>query len=217
MTIDEIYEKANSVNGLEGMTGNERLWESGLMDEFDRAKKNDKQKAHTILKALRFDELSISRIIGITLETLNYPNAWNFPHENSNGLKNENCAALQYSNINEIAMGAPIGGLCELAKKGLDKCVIDKWCGGPAIWNENGLKVAIPIWERSFFKGTFQRIGILDLEKNTLTKYKKKFRILDLRTFKNSMIKGFDSPIHRMKTLEFDIEKETIAMIRKIK
>lgn len=217
MTIDEIYKKANSVIGLEGMTGNERLWESGLMDEFDLAKRNDKQKAHTILKALRFDELSISRIIGNTLETLKYPNAWDFPFENSNGLKNENSAVLLYSSINEIAMGAPIGGLCELAKTGLDKFVIDKWCGGPAIWNENGLKVAIPIWERSFFKGTFQRIGILDLEKYTLTKYKKKFRVLDLRTFKNSLIVGFDSPIHRMKTFEFDIENERIEIIKKIK
>jgi hypothetical protein len=217
MNRDQIYEKAKNVIGLEGMTGNERLWESGLMEEFDRAKKNDKQKAHTILKALKFDELSISRIIGNTLETLKYPNAWDFPFENSNGLKNENIAVLQYSNVNEIAMGAPIGGHCELVINGLNKFLIDKWCGGPAIWNENGLKVAIPIWERSFFKGTFQRIGILDLENFSLTKYKKKFRVLDLRTFTYSMIKGFDSPIHRMKTFEFDIEKESIEIIKKIK
>ena len=64
MTKEEIYEKANSVVGIEGMTGNERLFVSGLMEEFDKAKKSDKYKARTILQALKFDELSISRIVG---------------------------------------------------------------------------------------------------------------------------------------------------------
>ena len=63
MTRKEIYEKANSVIGIQGMTGNERLWNSGLMEEFDKAKKSDKQKARTILQVLQFDEVSINKII----------------------------------------------------------------------------------------------------------------------------------------------------------
>ena len=63
MTRKEIYEKANSVIGIQGMTGNERLWNSGLMEEFDKAKKSDKLKARTILQALQFDEVSINKII----------------------------------------------------------------------------------------------------------------------------------------------------------
>ncbi len=63
MTRKEIYEKANSVIGIQGMTGNERLWNSRLMEEFDKAKKSDKQKARTILQALQFDEVSINKII----------------------------------------------------------------------------------------------------------------------------------------------------------
>ena len=217
MTKEEIYEKANSVIGIQGMTGNERLCESGLLDEFDKAKKKDKDKARTILKALKFDELSISRIIKNSMESIKYPNAWDFPIENSNGLKNENKAVLQYSKLNEIAMGAPIGGICELTTSRLNKFVIDKWCSGPAIWNEDGLKVAIPIWDNSLFKGTFQRIGIVDLKKYTLTKYKKKFRVLDLKTFNNNLIKGFDSPVHRMKTVEFEIKNEPIKTTIEIK
>ena len=144
------------------------------------------------------------------MNSLKYPNAWDFPNNNSNGLKDENKAVLEYSNINEIAMGAPIGGICKLTTSQLNKILIDKWCGGPAIWNEDGLKVAIPIWDNSLFNGTFQRIGIVDLKKQTLTKYKKKFKVLDLRSFTNNVIKGIDSPINKMKIVEFDINNEPI-------
>ncbi|WP_240643028.1 hypothetical protein [Sinomicrobium pectinilyticum] len=64
MTIQEIYHKAQQVIGLNGMTINERLWTSGLIDEFDHAKKYDKSKAETILKALQVDKNSIRKIMG---------------------------------------------------------------------------------------------------------------------------------------------------------
>ena len=210
MTKEEIYEKANSVIGNGAMTGNERLYLSGLMNLFDKAKKHDKYLARTILQALRFDELSISRIIGYSIDSLKYPNSWDFSNETSNGLDNDNNATLEYSNLNEIGIGAPISGICNLTKKGINNILIGKNCGGPAVWNEVGLKIAIPIWEKSFFKGIFQRIGVFDLEKQTLTKYKKKFRVLDLRTFNDNLIKGVDSPIHKMESVEFNINNESI-------
>mgnify|MGYP005866389839 FL=1 len=62
--IDEqtLYRIQNIV-GLLGMTVNERLWESGLMDEFDRAKKKDKTRAKEILRWLRVDVPSIQKIV----------------------------------------------------------------------------------------------------------------------------------------------------------
>ena len=48
---------------LDGLTGNERLFVTGLIDEFDKAKKSDKSKARLILSALEFDEKSIERIV----------------------------------------------------------------------------------------------------------------------------------------------------------
>ncbi len=47
----------------DAMTGNERLWVSGLMDEFDVAKINNKRRAYEILKSLDFDEASILKIL----------------------------------------------------------------------------------------------------------------------------------------------------------
>jgi len=58
-TLNSIHE----IVGLSGMTVNERLWESGLMDEFDRAKKNDKTRAKEILRWLRIDAPSIEKIV----------------------------------------------------------------------------------------------------------------------------------------------------------
>ncbi len=47
-----------------GLTGNERLFCSGLMDEFDDAKgKKDTLKGEQILRSLKWDELSLNRII----------------------------------------------------------------------------------------------------------------------------------------------------------
>jgi|JI6StandDraft_1071083.scaffolds.fasta_scaffold67457_2 hypothetical protein len=45
------------------MTGNERLWVSGLMTEFDKAKISNKIKARQILAALQFDANSIDHIV----------------------------------------------------------------------------------------------------------------------------------------------------------
>ena len=217
MTKKEIYEKANSVIGIEGMTGNERLYVSGLMDLFDKSKKNDKYIARTILQALKFDEISISRMVGFSIDSLKYPNAWDFPNESSNGLENEYKAILEYSNLNEIAMGGPLSGICNLKINETVKVFIAENCGGPAIWTRNGQKLAIPIWDKALFSGAFQRIGLVDLKKQTLSTYKKKFRVLDLRSFSANNIIGFDSPINRMKIVEFDYTNEPIEKVVALK
>lgn len=48
---------------LGGLTGNERLFVTGLIEEFDNAKRNDKSKARQILRALNFDDKSTQRIV----------------------------------------------------------------------------------------------------------------------------------------------------------
>ena len=62
-----IYEKdffnIRKIEGLNGMTLNERLFASGLMDEFDKAKLHDKRRAREILSFLNVDNASIDKIV----------------------------------------------------------------------------------------------------------------------------------------------------------
>jgi len=64
MDIEEINKKVEQVDGIGGMTVNERLYVSGLMEIYDNAMKNDKELAKTILKALKVDKQSIDKILG---------------------------------------------------------------------------------------------------------------------------------------------------------
>jgi hypothetical protein len=63
MTKEEIIQAIKQVDGLGGMTVNERLFASGLMGEFDRLKIIDKAKAILILELLQVDKPSIDSII----------------------------------------------------------------------------------------------------------------------------------------------------------
>ena len=63
MTIEEIENSVLKIEGLGGMTVNERLYVCGLMDEFDNSLKNDKNKARLILELLKVDLLSIEKIL----------------------------------------------------------------------------------------------------------------------------------------------------------
>ena len=63
MTKEEIFKKVNKVDGLGGMTVNERLFVTGLMDSYDNAIIRDKKLARTILEAIKVDRPSIDKII----------------------------------------------------------------------------------------------------------------------------------------------------------
>jgi len=63
MTEEQIIAAINKVNGIGGMTVNERLYVTGLMKEFDKSLKSDKEKAKRILELLRVDKPSIDKIV----------------------------------------------------------------------------------------------------------------------------------------------------------
>lgn len=63
MTNEEILYAVGQVEGLGGMTVNERLFVSGLTYEFDQSIINDKIKAVYILELLQVDKASIEKIL----------------------------------------------------------------------------------------------------------------------------------------------------------
>jgi hypothetical protein len=63
MTNEEIYKKINQVEGIGGMTVNERLFATDLLDSFDKATNTDKELARRILVALKVDNNSIEKIL----------------------------------------------------------------------------------------------------------------------------------------------------------
>ncbi len=65
MTIEEINEKIKNAPNLNGTSGNERLVLSGLLEEFDYCKVNDKAKARFILERLGFDLESVNQILNL--------------------------------------------------------------------------------------------------------------------------------------------------------
>ena len=63
MTNENILKAVRQVEGIGGMTDNERLYVSGLWDEFEKAKINGKAKAEYILEVLQVDKHSIEKIL----------------------------------------------------------------------------------------------------------------------------------------------------------
>ena len=63
MTEQEIIKAISKVEGIGGMTVNERLYVCGLTDEFDKVLIDDKAKAKKILELLGVDKPSIEKIV----------------------------------------------------------------------------------------------------------------------------------------------------------
>jgi hypothetical protein len=134
----------------------------------------------------------------------NYPNPWDFSNNDKNLISNDGQFKIEFGELNEIGMGAPIGGQCYLVTNSNEKILLNKWCGGPIIWETKLNKVALPIWTRKFLKGTIQQIAIADIETRILTIYSQTFSVLDLRAFDNNNIYGYDSLIYNTKTINLD-------------
>lgn len=60
---EQTFNRIQKIDGLLGMSVNERLWVSGLVVEFDKAKKKNKMRAKEILRWLKVDEPSIQKIV----------------------------------------------------------------------------------------------------------------------------------------------------------
>ena len=124
----------------------------------------------------------------------------------------DNQHKIEYQNVGEIAMSAPHGGSCILYVHG-KKYEPDAHFGGPALWNSESDKIAIPLWTRS----RNQKLAIIDIKKMTLAISAKNFRVIQLEDFQENLISGIDSPIYKTEKIEFELELEDFEQVLDIK
>ena len=145
--------------------------------------------------------------------TNSYPNPWDFSNKDNNLVSPDGQYRIEFGELSEIAMGAPVGGECFLIYSDNSKVRLSDWAGGPVVWEIQGSRVAFPVWTRT----RDQKIAVADINSWTLTIYSQTFRVLDLQSFEHGIIIGQDSPIHMTTAIQFDTAKEKIEMVRPLK
>ncbi|MGV6832051.1 MAG: hypothetical protein ACWA5P_10900 [bacterium] len=125
---------------------------------------------------------------------------WDFKNEYPapNGL-----ILLEFGDLGEVAMGAPLSGECFLNINGA-KRKLDGLFGGPIVWSENSEIAAIPYWT----KNRAQKLVIIDTKRMRMMISKKNFRVIELSEIKNGLVLGIDSPIYRTEQIKFNIAAE---------
>jgi hypothetical protein len=145
--------------------------------------------------------------------TSSYPNPWDFSNKDRNLISPDGQFRVEYGELFEIAMGAPVGGECFLVYPDNSKLKLSDWAGGPVVWETQGRRVAFPVWTRA----RDQKIAVVDIETHMLSIYSETFRVLDLKAFENNIIRGQDSPIHMTIQIEFDTSKQKVEKVKQLK
>ncbi|MGV3587290.1 MAG: hypothetical protein ACO1OF_09830 [Adhaeribacter sp.] len=146
-----------------------------------------------------------------------YPNPWEFNNGDKKLTSYTGKYKLEYYNLNEIAMGAPIGGECYVITEDNTKLKIGSWFAGPPVWETSSNLLTIPKWTRTILKGTVQKIVIADIDSKKIFIFSPIFNVLDLRTFDKNIIYGCDSPIYQPKVVSFDINTAKIDKVLALK
>ncbi|WP_052444820.1 hypothetical protein [Flammeovirga sp. OC4] len=137
-----------------------------------------------------------------------YPNPWNFSNTDKNLISKDGKYRIEYGEMYEIAMGAPLCAECFLLdSKSNKKIKVCDWAGGSAVWDESIMRVVLPIWT----KNRSQQIRVIDIDNNKILTFSKVFRVLEIVGIEGDIVYGVDSPINKTRKLEFDLRKEKIS------
>lgn len=98
----------------------------------------------------------------------------------------------------EIAMGAPSGGLLTLS----NGFSINR-CNTSIVWSDDSRYLAVPRWTENLA----QRLMIIDVANNKVFYDDKLYRVLELHEFKGNTVYGIDSPIHKPEKLEVNVSE----------
>lgn len=141
-----------------------------------------------------------------------YPNPWNFSNTDANLIAPNQQYKIEFGDLYEIAMGAPLGGGCYFLFKN-QKNKLNDWAGGPVVWEESGSKVAFPIWTSK----RKQQLAIFDVTTSTLTTFQRLFSVLHLTHFKGDTIVGVHSPIYQPEVVTLHLQQENKSTAKLIK
>jgi hypothetical protein len=103
---------------------------------------------------------------------------------------------VSYSDVNEIAMGAPVSGTLTLSN-GMEI----RRCNGSFVWAEDSRYLAVPQWTKS----RMQRLVVVDLPRRRACYAGGEFSVLELHSFEHGVVAGIDSPVHRPTPVSVDV------------
>lgn len=118
---------------------------------------------------------------------------------------------LVYEMVGEVAMGAPLAGICKLVHGNRTYSLRGSF-GGPVVWNQRSDFAALPYWG----PGRMQRLAIVNIPTLELWLSQQVFRVIELTHVKQGVIYGIDSPIYQAKKIVFDPSKEAFEHRMKI-
>jgi hypothetical protein len=98
------------------------------------------------------------------------------------------------SDASEIRMGAPTSGtLVIIDKQNGDRIVRrHEGCNPSFVWSSDSNALAVPEWTRDLM----QRLIVIHVPMGTVTMLPHEFRVLELHSFVDAVVRGVDSPIH---------------------
>ncbi len=105
-----------------------------------------------------------------------------------------------YYGISEIRMGSPLSGPAGIKINGKTFELSGSY-SCPPIWSDNSRYAAVPYWNPELS----QKLVIIDVELMEISLSVKNYRVLDLKKFTGTTLKGVDSPIHNADRFTIDI------------
>ena len=75
-------------------------------------------------------------------------------------------------------------------------------CSPSFVWSSDSRALAVPQWTPS----RQQRMSIVSVPSGTVRPVADEFRVLELHSFEQGMVRGVDSPIYMPRSFEFSVE-----------
>lgn len=118
---------------------------------------------------------------------------------------------VDYVYMSEVAMGAPLSGLCVIKNKEFT-IELGHSFGCPPVWSNDSKYLAIPMWTENLS----QELAIVDMEKLEIKILDSDFRVLYLKSFENGVVVGEDSPKYEMCKIEINIDDVKFRKVYKL-